>query len=40
MGKVTPVELKATNEKALKAVPMDILEKVDDTFASETHDEL
>ena len=40
MGKVTPVKLKATNEKALKAVPMDILEKVDDTFASQTHDEL
>ena len=39
-GKITPVKLKATNEKALKVVPMDILEKVDDTFASEIHDEL
>ena len=40
MGKVTPVKLKATNEKALKVVPMDVLEKVDDTFAADMHDEL
>ena len=40
MGKVTPVKLKATNEKARNVISMDVLEKVDDSFASEVHDEL
>merc|ERR1712141_119453 len=40
MGKVTPVKLKATNLKAMDVIHRDILEKVDDNYATESHDEL
>ena len=40
LGKVTPVKLKATNLKAMEVIHRDILEKVDDTYATENHDEL
>ena len=40
MGKVTPVKLKATNEKSLNVIPMNILEKVDDNISRDAHDEL
>ena len=40
MGKYTPVKLKATHLKAMEVIHRDILEKVDDNFATESHDEL
>ena len=40
MGKVTPVKLKATNEKSLNIIPMNILENVDDNISLDAHDEL
>ena len=40
MGKITPIKVKATNEKALNVIPMDILDKVDDVNVIDSHDEL
>merc|ERR1711997_691397 len=37
MGKVTPVKLKATHLKAMEVIHRDILEKVDDYYATAMH---
>ena len=39
-GKVTPVKLGATNEKAVNVISLDILDEVDDKITKETRDEL